>query len=92
MTNIRCFSPHCNAVTIYNTFVEESKFYVGLIISYIGVSNSYVELIISYVGVTNSYVGLIISYVGVTISNVGLKYFFHLALGRFHTFYNVYYF
>ena len=28
---------------------------------------------------------LIISYIGVTISYVGLKYFFHLALGGFHT-------
>ena len=53
MTNTRLFFfPHCNAVT--NTFVGESKSYVGLIISYVGVSNSYVGLIISYVGVTNS--------------------------------------
>ena len=33
-----------------------------------------------------SYVGLITSYVGLIISYVGLKYFFHLALGRFHNY------
>ena len=55
-----------------------------LVISYVWVTYSYVEVIISYVGVTISYVGLIISYVGLIISYVGLKYFFHLAPGRFH--------
>ena len=51
-------SPHCNAVT--NTFVGESKSFVGLIISYVGVSKSYVGVIISYVGVIKSYGGVII--------------------------------
>ena len=41
--------------------------------------------IISFVVFIISYVGFIIFYVGVTIPYVGLKYFFQVALRRFHS-------